>query len=130
MTHVDGTARPQLVERAINPLYHELIRRFGEASGHPVLLSSSFNLRGEPIVASAANAISTLRRSGLDVPIWGIIELLNRAHFTNDGMSANTRNPMKGRRVSGAKGLRNAQRITLGSSSAQLLPLTTRHCRP
>jgi carbamoyltransferase len=67
VTHVDGTACPQLVEKAINPLYHELIRRFGQASGHPVQLNTSFNLQGEPIVASAADAISTFQRSGLDV---------------------------------------------------------------
>ena len=71
VTHVDGTARPQLVEQATNPLYYGLIRRFGEASGHPVLLNTSFNLRGEPIVASAADAISTFQRSGLDVLYLG-----------------------------------------------------------
>jgi carbamoyltransferase len=67
VTHVDGSARPHLVEREANPLYFDLIRRFGAASGHPVLLNTSFNLRGEPIVASAADAISTFFRSGLDV---------------------------------------------------------------
>lgn len=67
VTHVDGSSRPHLVERSTNPLYFDLIRRFGEASGHPVLLNTSFNLRGEPIVASAADAISTFFRSGLDV---------------------------------------------------------------
>jgi carbamoyltransferase len=67
VTHVDGTARPQLVEKETNPLFHGLIRRFGDATGHPVLLNTSFNLRGEPIVASAADAISTFLRSELDV---------------------------------------------------------------
>jgi carbamoyltransferase len=67
VTHVDGSARPHLVERASNPLYYDLIRGFGDASGHPVLLNTSFNLRGEPIVASAADALSTFFRSGLDV---------------------------------------------------------------
>jgi len=67
VTHLDGSARPHLVHRAANPLYFDLIRRFGEGSGHPVLLNTSFNLRGEPIVASAADAISTFFRSGLDV---------------------------------------------------------------
>jgi carbamoyltransferase len=71
VTHVDGTARPQFVERDVNPIYHELIRRFGHASEHPVLLNTSFNLRGEPIVASAADAISTFQRSGLDVLYLG-----------------------------------------------------------
>jgi carbamoyltransferase len=67
VTHVDGSARPHLVRRQANPLYFDLIRRFGDASGHPVLLNTSFNLRGEPIVASAADALSTFFRSGLDV---------------------------------------------------------------
>jgi carbamoyltransferase len=67
VTHVDGSARPHLVRREWNPLYSDLIRRFGDASGHPVLLNTSFNLRGEPIVASAADALSTFFRSGLDV---------------------------------------------------------------
>jgi carbamoyltransferase len=67
VTHVDGSARPHLVERSANPLYFDLIRRFGDTTGHPVLLNTSFNLRGEPIVASAADAISTFFRSGLDV---------------------------------------------------------------
>jgi carbamoyltransferase len=67
VTHVDGSARPHLVERGANPLYYDLIRRFGDASGDPVLLNTSFNLRGEPIVASAADALSTFFRSGLDV---------------------------------------------------------------
>jgi carbamoyltransferase len=67
VTHIDGSARPHLLEREANPLYFELIRRFGDASGHPVLLNTSFNLRGEPMVASAADAVSTFFRSGLDV---------------------------------------------------------------
>jgi len=67
VTHVDGSARPHLVERMANPLFYGLIRRFGDASGHPVLLNTSFNLRGEPIVASASDALSTFFRSGLDV---------------------------------------------------------------
>ena len=67
VTHVDGSARPHLVERVANPLYFDLIRRFGDATGDPILLNTSFNLRGEPIVASAADALSTFFRSGLDV---------------------------------------------------------------
>jgi carbamoyltransferase len=71
VVHVDGTARPHLVERETNPLYYGLIQRFGDATGHPLLLNTSFNLRGEPIVASAANSLSTFLRSGLDVLYLG-----------------------------------------------------------
>jgi carbamoyltransferase len=71
VVHVDGTARPHLVDQETNPMYYGLIRRFSEASGHPVLLNTSFNLRGEPMVASAGDAISTFVRSGLDVLYLG-----------------------------------------------------------
>jgi carbamoyltransferase len=70
-THVDGTGRVQVVVRDTNPTYHRLIQRFGEATGVPVLLNTSFNLRGEPIVASPADAYSTFRRSGLDLLALG-----------------------------------------------------------
>jgi carbamoyltransferase len=70
-THVDGTGRVQVVLRETNPTYHRLIERFGEATGVPVLLNTSFNLRGEPIVASPADAYSTFRRSGLDLLALG-----------------------------------------------------------
>ena len=50
ITHVDGTGRLQTVFEDTNPLYHGLIRRFGQATGVPVVLNTSFNLRGEPIV--------------------------------------------------------------------------------
>jgi len=66
VTHVDNSARLQAVERTASPLYHELIGRFGRLSGVPVLLNTSFNLRGEPIVNTPAEAISTFGRSGLD----------------------------------------------------------------
>jgi carbamoyltransferase len=66
VTHVDGSARLQTVVRDASPRYHELIRRFGQATGVPVLLNTSFNLRGEPIVNTPEEAVSTFRRSGMD----------------------------------------------------------------
>ena len=71
VTHVDGTARMQIVHRAANPTYHRLITRFGQATGVPVLLNTSFNLRGEPIVNTPAEAFSTFARSGMDVLVLG-----------------------------------------------------------
>ncbi len=71
VTHVDGTGRLQLVEESVNPRYHELIRRFGQATGVPVLLNTSFNLKGEPIVNTPAEAYSTFTRSGLDALVIG-----------------------------------------------------------
>ncbi len=71
VTHVDGSARLQTVVRETNPLYHSLIERFGQAAGIPVLLNTSFNLRGEPIVNTPAEALSTFQRSGMDALVMG-----------------------------------------------------------
>ena len=70
-THVDGSARLQTVFPEANPRYHRLIQRFGEATGVPVLLNTSFNLKGEPIVNTPADALSSFRRSGLDLLAMG-----------------------------------------------------------
>jgi carbamoyltransferase len=71
VTHVDGSARPQTVERDVNPLYWRLIREFGNRTGVPVIMNTSFNLRGEPIVCTPTDAIRTFYSSGLDVLILG-----------------------------------------------------------
>lgn len=61
----DGTCRPQCVTRQANPDYHALISKFAELTGIGAVLNTSFNLHGEPIVMSPADAISTVDRSGL-----------------------------------------------------------------
>lgn len=66
ITHVDGSARLQTVVESANPRYHRLIRTFAQATGVPVVLNTSFNLRGEPIVNTPAEAFSTFSRSGMD----------------------------------------------------------------
>ncbi len=66
VTHVDGSARLQTVVQSANPRYHALIRPFGDATGVPVILNTSFNLRGEPIVTTPEQAFSTFARSGMD----------------------------------------------------------------
>ena len=66
ITHVDGTGRLQTVERATAPLYYRLIQRFGEATGVPVLLNTSFNLKGEPIVNAPREAFRTFSISEMD----------------------------------------------------------------
>jgi carbamoyltransferase len=68
-----GTARLQTVYKETNPRYHELIRKFGEATGEPVLLNTSFNVRGEPIVTTPENALNTFRNSGIDALVMGDI---------------------------------------------------------
>jgi len=71
VTHVDGTGRLQTVVREGNSRYHDLIARFGEATGVPVVLNTSFNLRGEPIVNTPQQAYSTFSRSGMDRLVLG-----------------------------------------------------------
>ncbi|HXH10153.1 MAG TPA: carbamoyltransferase [Alphaproteobacteria bacterium] len=67
ITHVDGTGRLQTVSSHINPRYYELIKQFGNATGVPVLLNTSFNLKGEPIVNTPEEAFTTFSRCGMDV---------------------------------------------------------------
>jgi len=67
VTHVDGTSRLQSVFKEYNPRYHNLISKFKEKTGVGVVLNTSFNLRGEPIVNSPENAINTFLNSGIDL---------------------------------------------------------------
>jgi carbamoyltransferase len=66
ITHVDGTGRLQTVFKDQSPRYYKLIERFGQATGVPVILNTSFNLRGEPIVTTPANAFNTFIKSEMD----------------------------------------------------------------
>jgi carbamoyltransferase len=66
-----GTGRLQTVRREWNPRYYRLVEKFGEATGVPVLMNTSFNLRGEPIVGSPANAWNTFSNSGIDILLLG-----------------------------------------------------------
>ena len=70
-THVDGSARLQTVRKEDNPRFYSLIDAFGAATGVPVLLNTSFNLRGEPIVNTPAEAFRTFTQSGMDVLALG-----------------------------------------------------------
>ena len=71
VTHVDGTGRLQTVFPQTNPRYHRLIEQFGQATGVPVLMNTSYNLRGEPIVTTPQNAYNTFARSELDLLVAG-----------------------------------------------------------
>jgi carbamoyltransferase len=71
VTHVDGSARPQTVEKEINPLYYRLIDEFGKRTGVPVIMNTSFNLRGEAIVHTPTDAIRTFFSSGMDALVLG-----------------------------------------------------------
>ena len=67
ITHVDGTGRLQIITQTQNRRYYNLVKRFGEKTGVYVLLNTSFNLKGEPIVNSPADAFNTFSKSGLDI---------------------------------------------------------------
>ncbi len=71
VTHVDGSTRPQTVEKETNPLYWRLIDKFGERTGVPVLMNTSFNLRGEAIVHTPTDAVRTFFSSGMDALVVG-----------------------------------------------------------
>jgi len=71
VTHVDGSARPQTVERDINPLYWRLIDGFEKRTGVPVIMNTSFNLRGEAIVHTPTDAVRTFFSSGMDALVIG-----------------------------------------------------------
>jgi carbamoyltransferase len=69
--HVDGTARVQTVNRAQHPLYYDLLKAFQRRTGVPVLVNTSFNTRGEPIVCSPRDAVESFWTSPLDALVIG-----------------------------------------------------------
>src|SRR5262249_20157625 len=79
VAHVDGTARVQTVDESMAPRFHALLHAYGARSGIPVLLNTSFNLAGEPIVNRAIEGYSTFRRSGIDLLVGGDILVERRA---------------------------------------------------
>ena len=78
VTHVDCSARVQTVDRAVHPRFHALLSRFHARTGCPVLVNTSFNQRGEPIVCTPREAYRCFLRTGID---WLVVErrLLARA---------------------------------------------------
>jgi carbamoyltransferase len=79
VTHVDGTARVQVLEREMAPRLHALLEAYGRRSGIPVLLNTSFNVAGEPIVTTALEGYLTFRRCGIDVLVAGSTVVSTRA---------------------------------------------------
>jgi carbamoyltransferase len=71
ITHVDGTARVQVLEPGMAPRLHALLEAYGRRTGIPVLLNTSFNLAGEPIVNRAVEGYSTFLRSKIDILVAG-----------------------------------------------------------
>ena len=78
ITHVDGTARLQTLEQDMAPRLYRLLGAYERRSGIPVLLNTSLNLAGEPIVNTAAEGYSTFRRCGMDVLVVGRVRVTKR----------------------------------------------------
>jgi carbamoyltransferase len=78
ITHVDGTARVQALERDMAPRLYALLEEYGRRSGIPVLLNTSLNLAGEPIVNRVVEGYSTFLRSGIDVLVADCTRVLKR----------------------------------------------------
>ncbi len=66
MTHVDGTARVQTIRRDQNERYHDVVAAFGRRTGVPVLVNTSFNIRGEPVVNTVAEALRCYFTTDMD----------------------------------------------------------------
>ncbi len=71
VTHVDGSGRLQTINREQNELYYDIIKEFGELSGIPILINTSFNIRGEPIVCTPYDAYKCVMGTGIDYLVMG-----------------------------------------------------------
>jgi carbamoyltransferase len=71
ITHVDGSGRLQTIERNDNEMYYDLIKYFGKLSGIPILINTSFNIRGEPIVCSPEDAYNCMMGTKIDYLVIG-----------------------------------------------------------
>ncbi|WP_299160595.1 carbamoyltransferase C-terminal domain-containing protein [uncultured Eudoraea sp.] len=71
VTHVDGSARLQTVNRELHPRYYDVIKKLGDKTGVPVVLNTSFNIQGEPMVESPKDAIRCFFSTGLDALVIG-----------------------------------------------------------
>jgi carbamoyltransferase len=71
VTHVDGSARLQTVTKELHPRYYDLIKKLGDKTGVPVVLNTSFNIQGEPVVESPQDAVRCFFSTGLDFLVIG-----------------------------------------------------------
>jgi len=83
ITHVDYSARIQTVHADTNPLYHALISKFNEKTGCPIIVNTSFNIRGEPIVCNPTDAFNCFMGTNLDVLAVGNYLMLKEEQNTN-----------------------------------------------
>ena len=86
VVHVDGSGRLQTVSKETNPRYHKLISEFEKLTGIPVLLNTSFNLKGEAIVCTPTDAIRTFMSSGLDALVLGNYVILKSSSMVSSSV--------------------------------------------
>jgi len=86
ITHVDYSARVQTVDETRNPGYYKLIHKFEDLTGSPVIINTSFNVRGEPIVCRPEEAYKCFMRTGMDYLVLGdyLLDKKEQPELTGD----------------------------------------------
>lgn len=85
ITHVDGSARLQTIRRADHPMFYDLIKEFERLTGCPIIINTSFNVRGEPIVCTPQDAFRCFMRTEMDYLVLGSYVLDKRKMKPVDG---------------------------------------------
>lgn len=98
VVHADGTARPQVVGRAGNPLLHAILERYNELTDIPVLINTSFNMHEEPIVCSPADALNAFKRGAADILVIEGCWVEADADYTNAVAAGGSEQPDEAQR--------------------------------
>ena len=93
VVHVDGTARPQIIEKSSNPRYYKILHEYFKLTGIPSLINTSFNLHEEPIVCSPSDALRAFQEGGLDYLALGNYLLKHPRLSTDIGCGKNGQLP-------------------------------------
>ncbi|MDA8343010.1 MAG: hypothetical protein M0007_12405, partial [Actinomycetota bacterium] len=93
VTHVDGTGRLQSVTEAFHPLFYRLIREFDRLTGVPVVLNTSFNVRGEPMVNRPEEALTDFAHTAMDALVMGDY-VVEKAHLAREADERPERSPV------------------------------------
>jgi hypothetical protein len=88
ITHVDGTARLQTVSNEQNPLFHAIIKAYQEVTGIPIILNTSFNINGQPIIRTLYDAVLTFLCSGIDGLLAGNSLIRKRRDLPKENINA------------------------------------------
>lgn len=80
VVHVDGTCRPQLIDERFNPRFYRVVEEFGRLTGVPVVLNTSMNIKGEPVVCTPRDALKCLIDTGIDVLVCEDV-IVDKAEF-------------------------------------------------